>query len=215
MGVLYGGAFWLAAYLTTHVALTDPREGISVKFLVRLGFSAVFILVGLSTLAQVVRYAATQELDWYRMVADPFSFVPAFGIWFDRDGMKFTGLLYGGRLFRRIFEFMGHYYEIQPAIEVGFTSSNIYTVFRDLIEDFNPVGSTFVLALFGFGGRLAFAATIRGSMRAVPWLLFVYAFAITSFASGMLSYTTVTLAIILFILTFPLLPRFANREEIS
>lgn len=200
MGVLFGGAFWIAAYLSCHVAASRGSRVLPVGFIIRLGLAAVVILLGLSTLTQVVRYAATQELDWYKMLADPFAFVAAFGIWFDASALDQDMLLWGARTFRRLFAIAGVYYEPQPAIEVGFTSSNIYSVFRDLIEDFGLAGSLLATTFLGFGGRLAFSWTSRGSAKALPWLVLCYAFAITSFASGLLQYTTTTAAMVLFIL---------------
>src|SRR6185503_3626103 len=132
----------------------------------------------------VVRYVASGELNWRRMLADPFSFIAAFGIWFDRVGFHASGLLLGGRTFRRPFEIIGISFELPPEIDVGFTSSNIYTVFRDLLEDFGSVGA--LLVVFGVGAlaRKVYAATSRGEPGAVPWLTLVYALAITSFANG-------------------------------
>lgn len=86
------------------------------------------------------------------------------------------------------------------------------SIFRDLIEDFGLTGSVCATALFGFFGRLSFAATIAGHLRALPWLVLVYGFAITSFASGLLSYTTPAVAVGVFILTFRLLPGIVEAE---
>jgi oligosaccharide repeat unit polymerase len=212
MGVLYGGALWLAAYIAAHVAMSDPRRGVDARFLVRLGTAAIVILLGLSTLTQAVRYSATQELNWFKMISNPFSFIVAFGIWFDRHGLDQISPLYGARMFRRIYEFVGIRYELQPAITVGFAESNIYTIFRDLIEDFGVAGSLCVTTLFGFIGRLSFAATIDGRIRALPWLVIVYGIAMTSFAWGLLSYTTPAVAVVGFILTFRLLPPIVEGE---
>ncbi|MDB4915698.1 MAG: hypothetical protein JWM95_3342 [Gemmatimonadetes bacterium] len=214
MGVLYGGSLWIGTYLATHIVLSDPIRGVGIRFLVRLGLGSIVLIVGLSTLSQVLRYSAgTRALDWQRMLADPFAFVAAFGIWFNHDGMKFTDLYYGARLFRRFSEILGVVSEIQPAISVGFTDSNIYTVYRDLIEDFNPVGSTVFLFLMGLFGRLTFAAALSGRTRALPWLTLLYAFALTSFSSGLLSYTVPTAALLLFIGSFRFLPSIVRERS--
>jgi hypothetical protein len=201
MGVLYGGSFWVASYLAAHVYLTGARRG-SDRSLIYIGVATVFILAGLSTMQMVIRYAATDEVDWLRILADPVAFVAAFGVWFDKIGFHANGLMYGGRLLRRAFELIGFSYELPPAIPIAFTSSNIYTVFRDLIEDLGTVGALGFMFFFGFGGRVVFANVALGRAAAVPWLAFIYAFALTSFASGMLSYTTSTLAIVVFVATY-------------
>jgi oligosaccharide repeat unit polymerase len=197
MGVLYGGSFWVAAYLATHVFMTGARPG-SDRAVLMAGLATVVILIGLSTVAMVVRYTATDDVDWQVILADPFTFVGVFGIWFDQTGFTSDNLLYGARVFRRIFEAFGVVPDIQPAIPIGYTSSNIYTVFRDLIEDFGSIGALGMMFFYGFLARIAFAATASGRAAVLPWLGFIYAFALTSFASGMLSYTTSTVAILFF-----------------
>lgn len=215
MGVLYGGGLWLSAYLAAHVAMSDAGRGVNVRFLAGLGIAAVVILVGLSTLAQALRYVATQrQLDWGRMLSNPFGFIGAFGIWFDAHGLDPATPLYGARIFRRVYEFVGIRHELQPSIEVGFMASNIYTVFRDLIEDFGLLGSLCATTLFGVVGRLSFAATINGGLQALPWLVLVYGVAITSFASGLLSYTTSAVAVATFIVTFRWLPAVVEDEVV-
>jgi len=215
MGVLYGGSLWIAAYLAVHVSLSDGR-GVSVRFVLRLGIAAVVILLGLSTLAQALRYSATvKDLNWLRMLSNPFGFVAAFGIWFDAHGLDPAAPYYGARIFRRLYEFVGIRHELQSSIEVGFMESNIYTGFRDLIEDFGLAGSLCATTLFGFVGRLSFGATVGGRLNAVPWLVLVYGVALTSFASGLLSYTTPAAAVVLFILTFGLMPPVVEHDVVA
>jgi hypothetical protein len=211
MGVLYGGTFWLAAYLAAHVALAAPGEPVSSRILLKFGLAGVAVIFGLSSATLVLRYSsAVESPNWFYVLSDPFGYVAAFGIWFEKSGMWFHDLYYGGRTFLRPFEFLGIEYERQPVIWVGFTSSNLYTIFRDLIEDFNPVGSTTIFLLFGFVARLLFVrvSTAPGRRRhlALPWLFFAYAFILTSVTSGLLMYTSPTLAVVIFIATFRFFP---------
>jgi oligosaccharide repeat unit polymerase len=213
MGVLYGGTFWFAAFLAAHVATTRPGEPASSRVLVKLGLAGAGVVFGLSTATLFLRYSTnTSGPNWHHMLADPFGYIAAFGLWFDQLslGHSFEQLYYGARMFFRPFQFLGIAYDPQPVLDVGFTTSNLYTIFRDLIEDFSPIGSMLFFLLFGFGARVMYARTASANshrrQRSLPWLFFVYAFVLTSVTSGLLMYTSPTVAAVLFILTFRLVP---------
>src|SRR5581483_395044 len=123
VGVLYGGSFWVSAYLAASVLQTPSQGRTGLQLLVRAGLVTGFLLLGLSLLTQVVRYAAGSEpFDWFRMLADPFGFVAAFGTWFDGSGLRTADFYLGARSLRRLVEFAGIRQPLAPAIEVGFTS---------------------------------------------------------------------------------------------
>lgn len=218
-GSLYGGAFWLSAYLAAHVALADPERGVGAGFLLRFAMAGVMIVFAFSTLTMVVRYTVfagdtTHPVAWSYMLADPFGFVGAFGIWFGQSGFHADGPLWGARVFRRIAGLWGKNYPLYGVVDLGFSTSNVYTVFRELIEDFTLYGSIALLALFGFAGRLAFGAAMRNDSRtSIAWLAIVYMFAFTSVASSAFGYTTLTLATLLFVATFVVLPQLATAAS--
>ncbi|HET8623229.1 MAG TPA: hypothetical protein VFM14_06680 [Gemmatimonadales bacterium] len=135
-------------------------------------------------------------------VRRPVRLLAAFAIWFDQEGFRATDLDLGARTFRRIVEVVGITQPIAPAIEVGFTSSNIYTVFRDLIEDFGSVGAMLFVFVYGMVALLTFRRVTGGDLRAIPLLALVFAFAFTSFAIPMFLYTITTGAAVLLVLYF-------------
>lgn len=200
MGVLYGGSFWVSAYLAASV-LQAPVEGrTGFRLLVRAGLVTAFLLLGLSLLTQVVRYAAgSGPFDWFRMLADPFGFVAAFGTWFDGDGVRTADFYLGARSLRRVVEFAGIRQPLAPAIEVGFTSSNVYTVFRDLIEDYGSVGALVAVFVYGMVATGAYQRVVAGWLGYVPWLTLVFALALTSFAISIFLYTVTSVAVALFL----------------
>jgi len=214
-GSIYGGAFWLSAYLAGHVALADPKKGVGSGFLLRFATAAVVIVFVFSMLTMIVRYTIfsgdnSDRVGWAYMLTDPFGFIAAFGIWFRESGMHADGPLWGARVFRRIAGLWGREYVLYEVVDVGFNSANVYTVFRELIEDFTLYGSLAVLAFYGFMARVAFSITMRDDSRtALPWLAIVYIFAFTSVASSAFAYTTVTVAALLFVVTFLIFPRVA------
>jgi oligosaccharide repeat unit polymerase len=205
MGVLFGGSFWVAAYLAASVLQLARGVRNDAGVLLRAGVVTALLLLGVSLGAQAVRYTArTEHLDWFRMFADPFGFLAAFGIWFDQHGVRFTDLYFGARSLRRLVEPLGISQPLAPAIEVGFVSSNIYTVFRDLIEDFGSVGALLLLFAYGWVGSVANAHVAAGRLGWVPVLTFVFVLGLTSFAISIFLYTVTAGAVGLFLLYFVL-----------
>jgi oligosaccharide repeat unit polymerase len=220
-GSIYGGAFWLSAYLAGHVALANPKEGVGSGFLVRFGTAAVVIVFVFSMVTMTIRYTVLSDTNdipvaWSYMLTDPFGFIAAFGVWFRESGMHADGPFWGVRVFRRIAMLFGREYPLYEVVDVGFNSANVFTIFRELIEDFTLSGSLVVLAFYGFIARVAFSMTMRDDSRlALPWLAIAYVFAFTSVASSAFAYTTVLAGALLFVATFMVLPRvaIASGEE--
>jgi len=211
MGALYGGSFWIAAYLATTILVGTWQDVLGWRFLFRIGLVALVLGFTIPVLTMVWRYSfGWRALDWRMMLGDGFSFVAAFGLWFKDHVAQGSDFLWGGRALRRLVAPLGIHHPLALEIEVGFTSSNVFTVLRDLIEDFGTVGSLLVLFMYGFVGRLAFTRTAGGRLQTIGILALVYAFALTSVAFSIFSYTVTSFAMIGFIvycLVAPSLPR--------
>ncbi|HKO13752.1 MAG TPA: O-antigen polymerase [Acidobacteriaceae bacterium] len=218
MGVLYGGSFWVSSYISVHVLKGRSKASSDVRFLLRIGALAVSVLLGLQLAVQMLRYSTeSHEVPLYRMIADPFGFLAAFGIWFDKAGWQFSQFTLGARAFRRVVAIVGIAKPPLPSIDVGFTSSNIYTVLRDLIEDFGSVGALIFLFVYGFVARSAFARVRSGDARWVGALTLIFAFALTSFSVSIFFYTATMLAALGFVLYCwgfaSLMRRYAHRDQ--
>ncbi len=196
MGALYGGAFWVAAYLAVASATAPSLRQLERSALAGGLASAGLGVLGISILVMVVRYAANFDaVGWRVVLADAFGFGGAFGIWLDDRGLVASELAAGARSLTRLVGVLGIREAPLPTIAVDFTSSNIYTVLRDVIEDFGTVGSLVVLGLVGWVGRRAFERARAGSLPAIALLLGVVVFTLTSFAVGVFFYTATTLAL--------------------
>ena len=211
MGALYGGSFWIAAYLATNILVGTWQDVLGWRFLMRVGLVAAVLGFTIPVATMVWRYSlGWRALDWRMMLGDGVSFVAAFGLWFKDHVGQGSDFLWGGRLLRKVVAPLGVHYPIALEIDVGFTSSNVFTVLRDLIEDFGTVGALLFLFVYGFVGRLAFTRIAEGRIRGVGVLTLVYAFALTSVAFSIFAYTVTSLAMIGFIvycLVAPSLPR--------
>lgn len=196
MGALYGGAFWVAAYLATATASAPTLRQLERGALAGAVVTGGLGILGVSILVMAVRYATNfAAVGWRVVLADAFGFVGAFGIWLDERGLVGTGLTAGARSLTRLVQVAGIREAPLSTIAVDFTASNIYTILRDLIEDFGTFGSLVVLAAVGWIGRRAFEWARRGSLIAVAVLLAIGVFTLTSFAVGVFFYTATTLAL--------------------
>jgi oligosaccharide repeat unit polymerase len=220
MGVLWGGSFALSAYLGTTLFLRRPGRLASSILLLRMIGIAALVLMGLSLATMLTRYAvADSDRPLYLLIADPFSFFAAFAMWFQEGGLRGSDLLGGYRNFESILELVGLragrasvLLEDWPAIDVGFTSSNVYTLFRFLIEDFGTGGALVWLGVFGVVSTRAFRATLAGTRLALPFLVLSYAVIFTSFSMSLTYYTTVVAAAIGFLAYFGLLEMWMRSE---
>ena len=214
-GSIYGGGFWLSAYLATHVALSDPVEGVKSQFLFRFGITGVAIVLGFSIITMGIRYqmwsGADNTVGWWYIFSDPFGFVAAFCRWF--NDYHYAAPELGARMFRRIPGLWGRDYPLYLPIDVGFNSSNVFTVFRELIDDFTPFGALEFLLFYGFAARIAFWAAMRNNRVAVPFLAICYGFALTSVASSAFAYTTILAAMLIFVVGARFLPALTVPAE--
>lgn len=214
-GSIYGGGFWLSAYLATHVALSDPVEGVKSKFLFRFAITGIGVVLGFSLVTMGIRYqmwsGGEPTVGWWYIFSDPFGFVAAFCLWFNDYHAAAPEL--GARMFRRIAGLWGVDYPLYLPVDVGFNSSNVFTVFRELIDDFTPFGALEFLLFYGFAARIAFWAAMRNNRMAVPFLAICYGFALTSVASSAFAYTTIVAAMLIFIFGAPFLPALTVSSE--
>ena len=204
MGVLFGGSFWISGHMATHLLgrAADTQKGRS--YVLRILFSAVLIISGLSLLVMVIRYQETSIISTDLLVhnfSDQFGFLSAFAQWFQLEGLQFSDPTLGHRTFGRTYELLGltladqyFYY----STDVGFTTSNIFTVFRDLIEDFTPLGALMCLFLVGIAGGASYRRVSQGEIKSLPMLTTVYVFTFTSFSYSLFVYTAPTIALIIF-----------------
>jgi oligosaccharide repeat unit polymerase len=212
MGALYGGSFWVGSYLATTILAGDWTDLVGWRFLFRVGLVAGLLGFGFSVGTQVLRYSTSSRgFNWQSILGDGVSFVAAFGLWFKDHLLQASDFVWGGRVFRKLVAPFGLDQPIALEIDVGFTSSNIFTVLRDLIEDFGIVGAALFLFSYGFAGRVLFAHVARGGIRATGVLALVYAFALTSVAFSIFSYTITAAAVFGFMAYCAVAPSLPRR----
>jgi hypothetical protein len=153
----------------------------------------VIAILGLSLLAMIVRYGGISgERSLKFMVVDAFGFLPAFAGWYHDRGLLTSHFSYGYQTFTRFFEIAGVHFPQHEVVDVGFTTSNIFTALRGLIEDFGWLGALSFLFGLGVVGGVSHQRVGERHRGYVPVLALVYAFSFTSLSFSLFRYTTVT-----------------------
>lgn len=210
MGALFGISFWFAAYISGYTLGHARSRRHGGRALIMVLVATIVMFSGMSIISQVARYSpTTPNLDYDSIVSDPFGFIVAFCRWFSAEGLTTQERFYGYRSFWHIFKLTGASMTEQFSIDVGFSSSNIFTVFRGLIEDFGQFGSLIALATIGALGRMAFLRVSLGASSWVPPLTCTLAFVFMSMCFSVLSYTAPTIALLL----FALCPRWRKDKD--
>lgn len=204
MGAMFGGAFWISAYMAARLLGGWNGKAHSDVSNLRALICIAVAIVGTSLVVLSLRYG-DEEVSTLSLLllaaSDIFSFLPSFAILLDKGTFSFSDLTYGDRTFGRIFEFArlgteDHY--IYEAVDVGYTSSNVYTVFQGLIDDFGHIGALVSALIFGYIAGHSYQRVLRGKVVAVPFLTAVYAAVMISFSFSLFTYTSTTLALISF-----------------
>lgn len=217
MGVLFGGSFWVAAFLVGRLLDAADRPGTGTRLFFLVGGLSFGLLAGLSTVIQFIRYFVGSQKAGDLILADPFGFLAAWATWFRESGGAEGGLAAGFYSFERISRMLGFDRPAFPAIDVGFTTSNVYTVFRALIQDYGTFGSLIVVLAIGFVGSLAYRAVVAGRATWLAALAMVYAFMFTGMALSVFSYAGPTVGATFFVAYIVVVgrPRGATRRLLS
>lgn len=131
-----------------------------------------------------------------------FGHIPAFSLWFDEHWLQ-TPPAYGSYTFARVLGSLGvietpsvapftDYVTLSPNI-----TTNVYTVFRELITDFTPAGSLLVLFIVGMIMRWIYQSVCAGKiLLAVPLILF-YDYTFCSPMMSVFRYNTIWVSALL------------------
>lgn len=216
MGVLFGGCFWFSSYLSAS-NVSEFEIKFDKRKLIYLGFGSIAVFGLGSLFVLFIRYREYSSIDFgkfFERLYDSLVYFPAFSIWLSDGGWENVDLLLGYRTATRPFEWFGFTYDIQPAIPVGNSSSNIFTILRGLIEDFSLMGYPIVVFLFASLSAKSYGCVRAGFPKYLPLLTLCYATILCSVAFSVFTYSTPTLALLLYYLIFNLyLPKTQSQRS--
>jgi oligosaccharide repeat unit polymerase len=200
--------FWASAFLATRIFF-----GKHTPLTWRMVFAATAVTTGLmffSLLAVVLR-SQTSLFDMDSLTlevlpklrVDVFGYLPVFSAWLANSVFIDQPPSFGALTFSGLFSVLGSHdrtnglFETSVVLANGY-ESNIYTLFRELIEDYTLPGSVLILFLVGVVGGVAHRALRAARPFAVACVAAVYASTLFSFLSSVWTYNTLVAAFVIF-----------------
>jgi oligosaccharide repeat unit polymerase len=200
-----GLILWVSACFAVRVLLERGQCRIFTKKLISAFLGIVLVMVALFTVGQVMRGGDAPEASALGDVlvspvarASMLGHISVFSQWFHES--RFTSVIpaFGAYSVAGVFDQLGMHtrpaglyadpYEVEPG---GFT--NVYTIFRGLIEDFTLPGSLVFLFLVGTCAGWAYDRVRAGNLQYAPFLVAFYAFT-GSHGVSIFNYNSVLLA---------------------
>lgn len=196
--LVFGLAFWVGGFLT-GVAFYHRR--IKFKHIVYSMLTIIFLLL-FNTLVNYLRHNAiiTFAEEFKKIIVayfiGPFS---AYNLWFKEP--SYSTLELGINTFLGIFKFLG----ISPHVHGDFImidgiSTNVYTVFKHLNNDYGRIGTVILFCFLGWISSLLENRVRFKKFTSVSLCMLVYSFILITFFSSIFRYNVNILAGLLIII---------------
>jgi len=224
--VLYSLVLIASSHLAVRVGVRKPGEKV-VEMPIRGSIVVLGVaLVPFFIFTQVGRYGySVTNPDQVAEVATILRLhaaghLAAFSAWFQNAGLATAHPSMGTYTFAGIFDALG--IRSRPAgiypedVYLGFPGiySNVYTLFRGLIEDFTLLGCLLALLVMGWIGGFAFWRLREGRIRYVPVFAGFLGIGLWSFVVNLFVYNTIIFAWILFALYLAICTRRETKRRV-
>ncbi len=222
--VLFSASLFLSSYFGTRLRVGNLKVFTKTHIVlsVALGFAAAafFFATGLARMASTD--TALSDIVRVKLVTAAFGHMSVFSTWLNQYWTQsFTPTL-GSFTFAGPLEMLGLHQRAPGLFDnvvelVAGETSNIFTGFRPLIEDFSMPGALAILAILGATSGAAFRSVAAGNAGAVPVLIAAYMTILWTPITWFWVYNSLTATIVvigLIILTIRLL-RGTNRSAPS
>lgn len=213
---LFAMLFWLSGYLAgcVRVGGINKNDSLGLFTLSRVCMGAgVLVLACLVyMIGYLIRIGGNAEGFHFGFARQLFSAflgsTSAFTIWASQHFQDFMDFFSPGRatmasLTRWLIGWTRpHYAPIVVGKELYSQSdTTVYTLFRQLIEDFSGPGALWVLVLFGAIAGWSYERTHAGAREGIPFLALCYAITLAGITGSPLAYTTILAGWLLFAFT--------------
>ncbi len=192
-------AFWVAGYLT---GMSFFRKRVRMKVLVIAALSLVLLLFFATTVnylrhAGAIDYYTEFQKIIYSYFVGPFS---AFTMWFENDKpSEILGL--GTNTFSCIFRLLGISERTHGEfLTINEVTTNVYTIYKHLVNDFSYVGTVIISSIMGFISLLIDIKLNKQKRSSVGFSMVISAVILASFFSSLFRYTVNLVACVLIIL---------------
>jgi oligosaccharide repeat unit polymerase len=179
--VLFAIVLWLSSYFATRLRFGKlavfTRGHLLVAGIVGGGLLSFFFAVGLARLASTD--VSLLNVVMLKLVTSAFGHMTVFSQWLTEYWNQPFSPSLGKVTFAGPLEMLGYSQRIPGLFDslvdlVAGDTSNIFTAFRPLIQDFTIPGALAVLALMGFVGGVGFRMVAAGKWSGAPLLLVAY-----------------------------------------
>lgn len=179
--VLFAMVLWFSTYFATRLRFGKlavfTKAHIIVAVLITGVVTAFFFGVGLARMASTD--TSLLNVVFVKLLTSAFGHMTVFSQWLAEYWREPFSPSLGKVTFAGPLEMLGYSQRIPGLFEtvidlIAGESSNIYTGFRPLIQDFTIPGALVVLALLGFVGGTGFRLVAEGRWSAVPLLIVAY-----------------------------------------
>jgi oligosaccharide repeat unit polymerase len=216
--MLFQIVYWISAYCGMKIFINGAGEPLFTKrFILLVPIVGCAAFLGFSTVL-LARHGLSLDLlapiIWPRFRGDIVGHLVAFGEWLRLGKYANLDPTFGAITFGGIFEaisirrrVLGIYEDvIDIGLEEFATDTNIYTVFRGLIEDFTLPGTLAILFLIGLVAGCGYRMAARRAVVGIPLLVSFYWFALWSPIAAVTTYNSLIVAYLIFALSVLLCP---------
>lgn len=206
---LFGAIFFISSYLSAIVFLKKDNTVIftlkNMLFLIS-GCIFVFVLfIGTQLARMEVRELSISEtVRIFNHIKSSFvGNISPFSIWFDLTDFK-QPASFGAYSLAGLFEKLGisrrdiGVFAESFDVSNSFNYTNIFSLFRVIIEDFSFIGSYLFFLFFGFFSNWIYHQVKSGNLIFIAVLSPIFAFLLWSFIVSIFAYNTIIFAFLLF-----------------
>lgn len=208
--LVFGVAFWLGGYVTGMIFF---KKRISFRKFI-CGIGIISALIALSVFINWIRWGSHTNIVFLakRIVAEyiigPYS---AFSLWFANfDGSSFEG---GTNTFACIARILGIKAQTHgEMIGINGYNTNVYTIFKHLLNDYSYWGTVILSGCIGFLGMILDRFIENEKVAAVGFHIVLLSAIFVAFFSSIFRYTINVVAAILIIVSTIVLGLYIGRE---
>ena len=179
--VLFSASLWLSGYFATRLRVGQLRVFTKAHLIVSavLGGLATVFFFGIGLARMAATDTSLAAVVRVKLVTAAFGHMSVFSQWLNEHWAQSFSPTFGTFTFAGPLELLGVQKRVPGIFDsvvelIAGETSNIYTGFRPLIEDFSIPGALAVLAILGFVSGAAFRGVARGSTGWIPVLIAGY-----------------------------------------
>jgi len=203
--ILFAILLFVSSAISVKVYSEKGRSNLSFLFKPALyGALVLFPLIFIVSIFRAGDSHRTLVQVWEHIKPSFFAYIAVFSEWFETNWAQDIEPQMGVYSMAGLFDMLGIQSRAQGLYSdistLDMIDSNVYTMFRGLIQDFTLLGSLFVLFAFGLMAGLAYRRLTHGSRISIAFLSCFYVVTLWGFVVSALNYNSILFALIFLLL---------------